>query len=142
VGTRDDDAAWREIVDNYGEHPALPADLEGDPPEGPAPDEAAPDSAPDTFPEVFYVAPFRLEPDDTFVPPPLPPAPDIAPDRRFAWLGLVTPPLLFIVTSLLSYPLPAVVNGILVVVFVGSFGYLVATMSREPRDPDDDGARL
>ena len=91
--------------------------------------------------ETFRVTPSPVEPDDSFVPPPLPPPPDIAPDRRFAWVGLVAPTLLFVVTSLV-YPLPGIVNALLVLMFLGSFGYLVATMSREPRDPDDDGARL
>jgi hypothetical protein len=121
VATPDDDAAWREIVDNYGDRPAVPPE---------------PAVAPTPAPE-----PFRVE-DEDFVPPPLPPPADIAPDRRFAWVGLVAAPLLFVVSSLLDYPLPGVLNGFLVLAFLASFGYLVATMSRDPRDPDDDGARL
>jgi hypothetical protein len=42
----------------------------------------------------------------------------------------------------IAFPLPSVLTGGLVLAFLGSFGYLVATMSQEPRDPDDDGARL
>jgi hypothetical protein len=87
--------------------------------------------------------PFRFEPyADHFVPPPLPPPPDISTDRRLAWLGLVAPPVVLLIVVVLQYPLPGVITGALVVAFLGSFGYLVATMSRDPRDPDDDGARL
>jgi hypothetical protein len=122
VSRRDDDAAWRDIVEHYGDRPVVPEE----PPEEPA--------APEPFQLELY--------DDSFVPPPLPPPPQITTDRRFAWVGLVAAPLLFVVVSLLNYPLPGVIDGLLVLVFLGSFGYLVATMSREPRDPDDDGARL
>jgi hypothetical protein len=134
VSTRDDDAAWREIVDNYGDRPVVPPDV---------PDAGGAEWLPtdDAGSETFRVTPAPAEPDDSFVPPPLPPPPEIAPDRRFAWVGLVTPPLLFVVASLV-YPLPGLVDGLLVLMFLGSFAYLVATMSREPRDPDDDGARL
>jgi hypothetical protein len=40
----------------------------------------------------------------------------------------------------MNYSLPGILSVGLVVAFVASFGYLVATM--EPRDPDDDGARV
>jgi hypothetical protein len=122
VSTGDDDATWREIVDNYGELPVVP-----------------------TEPQVESVAPepFHLEVyDDSFVPPPLPPPPDISPERRLAWLGLVASPLLLVLCAVLSYRLPSILTGGLIVAFLGSFGYLVATMSQDPRDPDDDGARL
>jgi hypothetical protein len=129
VSRRDDDATWREIVDNYGDRPAVPAE-----PSGPA-EPAAPDPAP---PE-----PFQLELyDEAFVPPPLPPPPVIAPERRLAWVGLVAAPLLLVVVTVIDLRLPSVLTGGLVLAFLGSFGYLVATMSQEPRDPDDDGARL
>ena len=86
---------------------------------------------------------FRFEPyDERFVPPPLPPPPDISADRRFAWLGLIAPPVLLLIVVVLDYPLPGILTGALVVAFLASFAYLVATMSTEPRDPDDDGARL
>jgi hypothetical protein len=126
VTRREDDATWREIVDNYGELPVVPAE----PGEYVVPDPVQPE-------------PFRLEPyDDQFVPPPLPPPPVIAPERRLAWVGLAAAPLLLVLTTVLDYRLPPVLVGGLVLAFLGSFGYLVATMSQEPRDPDDDGARL
>ena len=128
MSTRDDDAAWQQIVENYGERPDLP-------------DAAAPEAPPGrprspTPPEVFHVELY----DEQFVPPPLPPPPVVRPERRLAWVGLVASPLLLVVLTLIDYSLPAVLTGGLVVAFLASFGYLVATM--EPHDPDDDGARV
>jgi hypothetical protein len=126
VSRRDDDATWREIVDNYGDRPAVP-----------------PEPVEYVVPDPVPTEPFRLELyDDAFVPPPLPPAPVIAPERRLAWIGLVAAPLLLVLCTVIQYRLPPVLTGALVLAFLGSFGYLVATMSQEPRDPDDDGARL
>jgi hypothetical protein len=117
VTERDDDA-WRQIVDNYGETPAVPLDVPAEVPE-----------------------PFHLELyDEEFVPPPLPPPPVISAERRLAWVGLVGSPLVLITMLLVGYALPGILTGALVVAFLASFGYLVATM--DPRDPDDDGARV
>ncbi|MGA8246997.1 MAG: hypothetical protein WB797_08835 [Nocardioides sp.] len=116
--TQPDDEAWRQIVENYGELPIPPVE----------PPEEAPE-------------PFRLELyDEEFVPPPLPPPAVISPERRLAWVGLVGSPLALVVVNLLGYALPDVLTGALVLAFIASFGYLVATM--DPRDPDDDGARV
>ena len=125
MSTRDDDAAWQQIVDNYGERPEVPtADV-------PLVDSPTADTA----------EPFHLELyDEQFVPPPLPPPPVIRPERRLAWVGLVGSPVVLVVLSLIDYALPTVLTGALVVAFLASFGYLVATM--EPHDPDDDGARV
>lgn len=116
--TERDDDAWRQIVDNYGEPPAVPLEVPAEAPE-----------------------PFHLELyDEEFVPPPLPPPPVISAERRLAWVGLVGSPLVLIIVLLVGYPLPGILTGGLVVAFLASFGYLVATM--DPRDPDDDGARV
>jgi hypothetical protein len=126
-----EEQAWREIVDHYGERPDLPADPVDEPVEPGA--EPSPDEH--TF------EPFHLELyDETFTPPPLPPPPQISPERRVAWVGLVASPLLLVLLNLLDYSLPGILTGGLVVVFIASFAYLVATMA--PRDPDDDGARV
>jgi hypothetical protein len=126
VSTRDDDAAWQQIVENYGERPDVP--------DAPAP--AAPEAPLAEAPEVFHIELY----DEEFVPPPLPPPPVIKPERKVAWVGLVGSPVLLVVLSLIDYSLPAVLTGGLVLAFLASFGYLVATM--EPHDPDDDGARV
>jgi hypothetical protein len=155
-----EEQAWREIVDHYGDLPVVPDDAadRGEPghPDDPdtPPSQAldlpvlevpaldAPTQPPEDRSEQATEI-FRLEPyDDHFVPPPLPPPPDISTDRRFAWIGLVAPPVLLLIVVVLDYPLPGILTGALVVAFLASFAYLVATMSTEPRDPDDDGARL
>lgn len=126
MSTGNDDATWREIVDNYGERPVVPAE----------PVEYV-------VPEPIQAEPFQLELyDDSFVPPPLPPPPVIAPERRLAWVGLVAAPLLLVLCAVIDYQLPSILAVGLILAFLGSFGYLVATMSQDPRDPDDDGARL
>ena len=127
MSTRDDDAAWQQIVENYGERPEVP----DAPAPGPAPEAPLAEA-----PEVFHIELY----DEQFVPPPLPPPPVIRPERKVAWVGLVGSPVLLGVLSLIDYSLPAVLTGGLVVAFLASFGYLVATM--EPHDPDDDGARV
>jgi hypothetical protein len=127
-----DDMAWREIVDHYGERPdvaelaELTAPLET--PVAEREDESGPE-------------PFRLElEDEEFTPPPLPPPAVVSPERRAAWIGLVLSPILLIVINVVNYALPGILSFGLVVAFLASFGYLVATMA--PRDPDDDGARV
>ena len=79
-----------------------------------------------------------------FVPPPPPPLPHVEPRRRLAWAALIGSPLI----ALLMIGAGLVVEGwmsfLLVVAFVGGFGYLVATMRSGPPDDwsGDDGARL
>ena len=125
MSTRDDDAAWQQIVDNYGERPEVPTA-----------DAPLVDSPATEGPEPFHLELY----DEQFVPPPLPPPPVIRPERRLAWVGLIGSPVLLIAFTFLDYALPTVLTGGLVVAFLASFGYLVATM--EPHDPDDDGARV
>ena len=79
-----------------------------------------------------------------FVPPPPPPLPQVEPRRRLAWGALLGSPLV----ALLLIGSGVLVTGwmafLLVVAFVGGFGYLVATMRTGPPDDwsGDDGARL
>ena len=125
-----EDLAWREIVDHYGERPdvvelaELTAPLE------------APDPEPQNDEEWFALD----SEDEAFTPPPLPPPAVISPERRAAWIGLVLSPILLVAINLVNYALPGILSVGLVIAFVASFGYLVATMT--PRDPDDDGARV
>lgn len=128
-----EEQAWREIVDHYGERPEL--ELPADPFVDPVEEGAEPGSE-ERPPEPFHLELY----DESFTPPPLPPPAHISPERRVAWVGLVASPLLLVLLNLLDYSLPGILSGGLVVVFIASFAYLVATMA--PRDPDDDGARV
>lgn len=128
VRGRAEELAWRDIVDGYGARPDaeqlndLTAPLV----------QPEPQPMPDSY---------RLDLDDeTFTPPPLPPPAVITPERRVAWVGLVASPVLLVIINLLGYSLPGILGVGLVILFIASFGYLVATMA--PRDPDDDGARV
>lgn len=140
---RDDDEAWRSIVDNYGER----AEVEPDPP---VPDRPVSDADADSWPQ----APVAAEPsaswddefpdsdwtEDRFVPPPPPPLPRPQRDRLVAWLGVFGSPAVLLVCLVLGIALPRLLAYALVAAFVGGFLYLVWLMPRGPRDPDDDGA--
>lgn len=142
MGKRDDEAreraraeaeeqAWRDIVSSYGAQPDIPGLIELT---TPLPE---PDPEPEPQVEPFI---FDLGDDESFTPPPLPPPAEISPERRLAWVGLIACPVLLVLVNLVGYSLPGILTAGLVIAFVGSFAYLVATMT--PRDPDDDGARV
>lgn len=155
-----DDAAWREIVANFGERATLDDDPSpsGEPGGGAAGAGEADDTDGDRLRRLFQPwerpgpAPAAGRTDDEsdlaradgapFVPPVPPPVPRTTPDRRAAWLGLLGTPAVLLVCLLIGVDLPRLVLAALVAAFVVGFCYLVATMSREPRDPGDDGARL
>jgi hypothetical protein len=155
---KEDDDAWQAIVDNYGDRPQLDDDPFDEPAEEPAPlrrtrdeagdvsdlgdvsggDDLDPDPTPswdDPYPDSDWES-------DRFVPPPPPPLPRTTPDRTAAWAGVFGAPLVLLVCLLFRIDLPELVAYSLVAAFVGGFLYLVLTMTREPRDPDDDGAVL
>jgi len=143
LGRRErEDAAWRAIVDHYGEHPEFTPPAEPEPEPGPGPEPPA---------HLFaYETPTELGPrsweaapeDDRFVPPPAPPLPRPQGFRLVAWLGLFGVPTIVLVCIVLNVSLPSPLGFLALVWFVGGFGYLVATMTG-PKDPDggwDDGA--
>jgi hypothetical protein len=129
--THGEDAAWRDIVDNYGDRPLLEPE--------PTPPAPQPDDQPDDHPELATDDPWLEE---RFVPPPPPPLPRLPFDRLLAWSGVFVSPLILLVATVLQLHLPTMVAWLLVGGFLGGFGYLVAQMPRGPRDPYDDGARL
>jgi hypothetical protein len=137
----DQDAAWREIVENFGERVELGDDVS-------AADAAAPVSFDDDVDEVF--TPDEESYDDAYdhdaFVPPRPSLPRTTPERFLAWLGVLGSPvvavLLFVARVSLGWWIPNWVVGFLAVAFLAGFGYLVFAMPREPRDPWDDGARL
>ena len=79
-----------------------------------------------------------------FVPPPPPPLPQVEPQRRLAWAGLLGTPLVALLLIGAGIQVRGWMALLLVVTFVGGFGYLVATMRSGPPDdwPGDDGARI
>jgi hypothetical protein len=137
VTGHNEDAAWKDIVDHYGDRPLLD------------PDERAENARAEAEPEVVDLTDQELREtartapiEDRFVPPPPPPLPRVAPDRLVAWAGVFLAPLILLVATVFRLPLPTVIAWLLVVAFLGGFGYLVVQMPRGPRDPFDDGARL
>jgi hypothetical protein len=128
--THGEDAAWREIVDNYGDRPHLEPEPEAQPTQ-PAPE---PDQHPELADDPWL--------EERFVPPPPPPLPRVPFDRLLAWAGVFVSPLVLLVATVFQLDLPTLVAWALVLGFLGGFGYLVAQMPRGPRDPFDDGAVL
>ncbi|MCL2544043.1 MAG: hypothetical protein FWE71_16480 [Nocardioidaceae bacterium] len=129
----DTEAVWRTIVENYGDRAVVEPD-EYD--EAPAPAPSGHD-APDE-----QDLDDGLDDEERYVPPPAPPLPRPSTPRLLAWIGLLGSPVVVVVTLLAGISLPPVVGWLLIAAFVGGFGYLVATMPREPRDPWDDGAQV
>lgn len=135
VTESDEDARWREIVENYGER----VELGDEPPPAPA----DPWLAPDLSPGEPVTPESREDPaEEGFVPPAPPPVPRPAPPRLVAWLGLFGAPLLLLAAVVTQVRLPALLTYGLLAWFVGGFAFLVVSLPNEPRDPGDDGARL
>ncbi|MEX0427444.1 hypothetical protein AB3X52_07435 [Nocardioides sp. DS6] len=138
-----EDAAWREIVENYG-------DLVLD--DAPMTDESVIVSFPEPFAFDSDADPDDPDSEDDLVPddeafvPPRPDLPHTTPERFLAWLGVLGSPVLAIVLvtiyTITGFVFPSWVIALLVLAFLGGFGYLIVTMSRDPGDPWDDGARL
>lgn len=139
---REDDEAWRAIIDNYGDRADIheetpPVDRPVDQPlDQPVERPAEPArSWDDGFPDSDWST-------DRFVPPPPPPVPTTTTDRMFAWAGVFGSPAILLVCLVFRIDIPQLIAYLLVAGFVGGFLYLVVKMSREPRDPGDDGAVL
>ncbi|WP_148614641.1 hypothetical protein [Nocardioides rubriscoriae] len=149
---KDDDDAWRAIVDNYGDRPELddpPAPVLPEPSWADLDDDLGDrgDHPGDELGSAAFDARTWDDPDsdwdtDRFVPPPPPPLPTTTPDRQAAWAGVFGAPAIVLVCLIAQVDLPAILAYALIAAFVGGFVYLVVTMTREPRDPDDDGAVL
>ena len=128
------DEAWQAIVDNYGDRAEIDESAPAEPaPVRPAPE---PDPGPADVPAAAY------DEAERFVPPPPPPLPRPEPKRAVAWAGLFGAPVLVLIALVLRIDLPSLLDYLLIAWFVGGFGYLVATMSRTPREPWDDGSRI
>ena len=79
-----------------------------------------------------------------FVPPPPPPLPVVEPHRRLAWAGLLGTPFVTLLLIGAGIRVTGWMAFLLAIMFVGGFGYLVATMRSGPPDDfsGDDGARI
>ncbi|MGH3509531.1 MAG: hypothetical protein ACRDPI_04800 [Nocardioidaceae bacterium] len=129
----DEDAAWRSIVENYGEPPP-PAEPQVELPS--VGDPVGPLQAwqPDWQPTPW-------EDEGHFVPPEPPPLPRLEPRRRLAWLSLVAGPVVLLVAVFFGWSPPTWLTTLVVLGFLAGFGYLVSTMPRHRDDwSGDDGA--
>jgi hypothetical protein len=140
----DEEAAWRSIVENYGERPQLGETAVADP----APVVAQPVER-DPFDRTYLDAleaslaeerRERRQHEEHFVPPEPPPVPRATPARRLAWCGLFGAPLLMLAAVVFGWAYPSWLTFGLVVAFVGGFAFLVATMPSDTGDDWDDGA--
>jgi hypothetical protein len=137
----DEEAAWREIVANYGERPDL-----GEEPPAPPPPEPTP--APEPGLRGVFARRWEDPLDDEatwddeghFVPPDPPPVEVSDPRRRAAWAGLFGAPLVMLIAVVLGWQFPGWLMLGLVAAFVGGFVYLVATMPDRPPGDGDNGA--
>lgn len=84
----------------------------------------------------------QAELSERFVPPTPPPLGYVAPPRLAAWIGVLGVPMLLIGLLVFGAPPPSWLTALMVVWFLGGFGYLVASMPTQRSDPGDDGARL
>lgn len=156
----DEDAAWRAIVENYGDRaevgndpsgPDLPSEADAGSAAGSAGFTAGSAGTPQSQQERLRGL-FRpswndpIEPEATwddeghFVPPTPPPPPQPEPRRRMAWFGLFGAPTLMLAAVVLGWTLPSFISAILVSAFVGGFVYLVATMpQRRPGEGPGGG---
>ena len=161
----DEDAAWRAIVENYGDR----AQIEDDGPTNAQPwvEEPPADEPPADEPPVGRPDPARPPVQDRderlrglfrpawpeaheteatwddeghFVPPTPPPPPQPEPRRRIAWAGLFGAPTIMLVAVVLGWAPPNWLTAGLAAAFVGGFVYLVATMpERRPGEGPGGG---
>jgi len=127
-----EDAAWQAIVEHFGDRAAL------------SETELA-STAPEPEPAIEMPAELAGSPwdDDHFEPPEAPAVRMPQGARLIAWLGLFGVPAIALICVMARFSLPSFLDLLLLIWFVGGFGYLVATMNTG-RDHDgwDDGAVL
>jgi len=148
-GAYDEDAIWREIIENYGDRPTLgdsplvePVETER-PPVAPVESEPiAPRNLFDTSHLDSMNSEASWEDEGHFVPPEPPPLPRLDPRRKLAWGGLFGAPVLLLLAVVFGWIYPTWLVAMLVAAFVGGFVYLVATMPGGRHDDwsGDDGA--
>jgi hypothetical protein len=147
-----DDEIWAGIVAAYDAPAAadpvprwptsedVPGPGNGEPDDGPGPDDAP---EPPADKPAATSAGGAAPAEDHFVPPPPPPLPAADTVTRFAWAGMIGGPLFFLLTALLRIQVASWLAVLAVAAFVGGFVTLVARMKdRDPGDgaSPDDGA--
>lgn len=152
-----EDAAWRELVANYGEravledeHPSFgqrervsPEPPESGEPAAPAESTAPPGSGDsDGRDDPAESADDSSYEEERFVPPTPGPVPMPQGPRLAAWSGVFVPPAVLLVCALLQFRLPSPLGPLLVIWFLVGFGWLVWQMPRGPREPWDNGAQV
>ena len=75
--------------------------------------------------------------DEGYVPPPPPPVPHGTPVRRFAWLAVLGAPIVVVLCVIVDYRLDGWAGLLVVGAFLGGLGTLFATLDDRP--PDEDG---
>jgi len=134
-GEEGQDAAWQQIVANFGDR----VEIE----ESPAVPEPEVDAVPSSVAPIPEPAddPGRWDVEEHYVPPTPPPVPAPQGPRGLAWLGLFGSPTVMLICIVFGIRIPDWVGLLLFASFVGGFGYLVATMRKhDDSDPWDDGA--
>jgi hypothetical protein len=135
----DEDAAWRAIIENYGDRAELEALNRPAPVEPMPPAEHRAEQAPVETPRWGDSLNTEATWDDEghFIPPVPPPMPPVEPRRKLAWIGLFGAPVVMLAAVVFGWRFPDWLMGGLVAGFIGGFVYLVATM---PRSRSDDGS--
>jgi hypothetical protein len=159
----DEDAAWRSIIENYGDEPSIEdlyASPSVEPPPSTEPGSPGDPESPSVEPGSSSVEPVEPDPrfkaferrwepepqhteatwdnEGHFVPPEPPPMPKLEPRRKLAWIGLFGGPVLMLIAVVFGWRFPEWFSFLVVAGFLGGFGYLVATMPRT-RGEDDSG---
>lgn len=124
-----EDQVWASIVENFGERAQLSEEDVTAPPLNLIPIDPEP-------------ARSILESDDHYVPPEAPRVGLADGPRGAAWLGLLGAPTLFVIALLTGISVPQWLALFVVVAFLVSLGYLIATMRGNDDEPWDDGARV
>ncbi|MFY0408864.1 hypothetical protein [Solicola sp. PLA-1-18] len=141
-----DDEEFDRIV--AGLDLSVPSELDDPPRREPAPVE---DDPADDLPEHRDVFQPRMSdplgepepdeddgPDDHFVPPEIGPSEPLDTATRIAWVGLVGPPAILVVATVIGYLLPRAVSAVLVLTSIAALVYLIGRRGNDHRDDDPD----
>lgn len=122
----DEEARWREIVENYGDRPQV--DMPAPEPPAPAPTHSDDEPLLDRSGEGHFI-------------PPEPPAVGWPTGpRAVACIGLFGGPTLILMMLLFQVTVPTWLGWLALLGFIAGFGYLVAGI--RPRDEWDDGSQV